>query len=65
MSTNKPRVLCMLNLTGAAEGVSELQEVADVVILPPDRERLLEMVSELDAVWTHTDLKIDTLGVIS
>lgn len=56
---SKPRVLCMLDLTGASEGIQQLQKVADVEILAPDRGRLLEMIGDFDAVWAHTDLKMD------
>lgn len=56
---SKPRVLCMLDVSMATEGLQELQEVAEVVILAPDRGRLLEMIGQFDALWAHTDLKID------
>ena len=56
---SKPRVLCMLDVNGATEGMQQLQQAAEVIIVAPDRGCLLEMIGDFDAVWAHTDLKMD------
>ena len=57
---DKPRVLCMVNLAGAGEGLSLLRKVAEVDVRDSDRSVLLDTIAEYDAFWGHTDLKVDT-----
>ena len=52
-------MLCMLDVNGATEGMQQLQQAAEVIVVAPDRGRLLEMIGDFDAVWAHTDLKMD------
>ena len=56
---SRRRVLCMLDLSGAPEGLAALREVADVDLRTPDRETLLAVIGDYDALWTHVDLVID------
>ena len=56
---SRPRVLCMVDLSGAAEGLNALREVADVDCRQPDRGVLLEIIDRYDGVWGHTDIKVD------
>ncbi|MCH2130255.1 MAG: hypothetical protein MK179_14005 [Pirellulaceae bacterium] len=56
---SKPRVLCMLPLDTASEGFQRLRETADIVIEPPDRSRLIELIEQFDVLWGHVDLKVD------
>ena len=56
---SKPRVLCMLSLSGAPEAVQALQQVGDVDLRDPDRQVLLDTIDQYDALWGHVDLKID------
>ena len=56
---SKPRVLCMVDVSGADEGMAELREVAEVDCLQPDRQVLVERIGQYDALWSHTDLKLD------
>lgn len=55
----RSKVLCMVNLSGASEGLAELREVADVDILPPDRNTLLKVIGDYNAYWGHTEVKVD------
>ena len=55
----KPRLLCMLNLSGVPETVDALRQLADVDLRDPDRNVLLETIDQYDAFWGHVDLKID------
>ena len=55
----KPRVLCMVDLTGAAEGLHALKEVADVDYIASDRDVLLRTIERYDALWCHTDQRVD------
>ena len=52
---SKPRVLCMLPLDTASEGFQRLRETADIVIEPPDRSRLIELIEQFDVLWGHVD----------
>ena len=56
---SKPRVLCMLPLDTASEGFQRLRETADIVIEPPDRSRLIELIEQFDVLWGHVYLKVD------
>lgn len=53
------KVLCMVNLSYSPEAVETLERYGNVDIFPADRGRLLEIVNEYDALWCHTELKID------
>ena len=55
----KPRVLCMVDLSGAPQGLALLREVADVDCRKSDRKVLKDIISQYDAFWGHVDLKID------
>ena len=56
----EPRVLCMVDVSGAAKGMARLRDVANVDCHQPDRNVLIDRIGEYDALWSHTDLKIDT-----
>jgi len=59
MTNRKPRLLCMVDLSGAREEFSALREVANVDCFPPSREHLHEVVDQYDALWIHVDLRVD------
>ena len=56
----KPRVLCMVDLSGAPQGLALLREVADVDCRKSDGQLLKDIIGQYDAFWGHVDLKIDT-----
>ena len=57
--TNKPKILCMVDLSYSPEAMEILDAYGKVDILPPDRGRMLEIIHNYAALWCHTDLKID------
>ena len=59
--SRRPRVLCMVDLSGAPDAVETLNWVAEVDYCPSDRESLLQSIHNYDAFWVHVDLKIDQI----
>jgi len=54
-----PKLLCMVDLSYSPEAEAVLEQYGNVDVLPSDRGRLLEIINEYDAVWCHTELRID------
>lgn len=48
----------MTDLSMAEEARKHLQEACELDEQPPDPERLLELISDYDAFWGHTELKL-------
>ena len=59
--SRRPRVLCMVDLSGAPDAVETLNRVAEVDYCPPDRESRLQSIHNYDAIWVHVDLKVDQI----
>ena len=59
MTDERPRLLCMADLSVAPQGLDELKRAARVDYVPSDRKVLLDGIGEYDAFWGHTELKID------
>ena len=49
----------MTDLSMAPEAVEALSAVADLDQFPPDRGRLLELIGAYDALWSHTEFRVD------
>jgi D-3-phosphoglycerate dehydrogenase len=56
---DRPKVLCMVDLTLAPQARKILEEAVDLDYRPPDREVLSDIIHQFDALWSHMDFKID------
>ena len=56
---SKPRVLVMVDLSGAPQALEVLSQVAQVDCMTANRQKLLEEIPNYDAFWGHVDLKVD------
>ena len=59
MSTDRPRVLCMMDLTLAPQARDVLEAVADVDYAEAGYAELLARIPDYDAFWGHVDVKVD------
>ena len=55
----KPRLLCMMDMSMVPESLDRLRETVEVDCIAPDRNILLQVINEYDAVLTHIHAPVD------
>ena len=58
-TTENPKVLCMADLSLAAEAKEILQQNCEVDYRPSSRTDLLSSIGDYEAFWGHVDLQVD------
>jgi len=53
------KTLCMVDLSCVPEAIDILRDGVELDYKPADRNVLLDIIDQYDALWTHIDLKID------
>ena len=53
------RILNTLDLTGAPEAVAAIEQVGELVSMPPERDHILENIADFDVYFASADVRVD------